>query len=147
MYCTGYTNFLNMTHLGEDKRSGIMRAVKSKGNRTTELQFISILREYHIKGWRRHYAILGNPDFVFVKQKIAVFVDGCFWHGHSCRNLTPSTNVRYWKLKIKRNKIRDVTVRNGLKKRGWGVCRIWECELRNERSVGKFMKYIICLMK
>ena len=72
-----------------------MRAVKSKGNKSTEAKLILYFKSQHIAGWQRHYNIIGKPDFVFLKNRISVFVDGCFWHGHSCRNLNPSQNKEY----------------------------------------------------
>jgi DNA mismatch endonuclease (patch repair protein) len=72
----------------------------------------------------------GKPDFVFPKKKIALFADGCFWHGHDCRGLKPASNVEYWTAKIARNKKRDKEVAKELKKKGWIVARIWECEIK-----------------
>ena len=68
------------------KRSEIMRKVKSQKNKSTELRLIDILKQNGITGWKRKYPVTGHPDFVFLKEKVAVFVDGCFWHGHDCRN-------------------------------------------------------------
>jgi DNA mismatch endonuclease Vsr len=62
------------------ERSRIMSRVKSKNNKSTELGFISIIKEKNIIGWRRNYPLIGKPDFVFPKQRIAIFIDGCFWH-------------------------------------------------------------------
>lgn len=107
-----------------------MRAVKAKGNKSTELKLIELFKSYHITGWRRNYKIIGKPDFVFPKLKIALFADGCFWHGHDCRNLTPSDNSEYWEKKIARNKERDIAVTNTLSKKGWQVVRVWECEIK-----------------
>lgn len=112
------------------QRSEIMRAVKSKGNKSTEVKLIEIFKSHHITGWRRNIKLIGNPDFVFPKKRIALFADGCFWHGHDCRTVTPSDNAEYWKKKIKRNKIRDVAVTNELVQKGWKVVRIWECEIK-----------------
>lgn len=118
------------------KRSDIMRKVKSNKNKSTELKLISFFKMYFIKGWRRNYKIKGKPDFVFLDKKIAVFTDGCFWHGHNCRNLTPQDNSKYWKNKIRNNKIRDRKVNRYLRNLGWQVVRIWECELKDKnRSV------------
>ena len=114
-----------------EERSRIMKAVKSKGNKSTELKLIELFKRYMIKGWRRGYEIVGNPDFVFCKYRVAVFVDGCFWHGHNCRNLKPLQNEVYWYNKIMKNKSRDELVNQNLKRRGWRVFRIWECELKN----------------
>ena len=75
------------------KRSQIMQQVRSKNNKTTELKLIQIFKDSHITGWKRNYPVKGHPDFVFLNKKIAVFVDGCFWHGHNCRNTQPSNNA------------------------------------------------------
>ena len=112
-----------------EKRSDIMRAVKSKGNRTTELRLIEIFKKNGFKGWRRGSKLIGRPDFVFPAQKIAVFVDGCFWHGHACRNTRPRTNEEYWRQKRKRNALRDKEITERFESRGWLVLRLWECEL------------------
>jgi len=117
----------------KEKRSSIMRSVRSSNNRSTELKLIKYFKQYSIKGWRRSYPIKGNPDFVFLKQRLAVFVDGCFWHGHDCRNTKPKTNFDYWKNKISNNKKRDEEVNNYLINRKWVVVRIWECELKKDR--------------
>lgn len=114
------------------ERSRIMGSVKSKGNKSTELKLIKIFKGNAIKGWRRNYKLFGNPDFVFTKKRIAVFVDGCFWHGHNCRNTTPRTNAEYWKTKISRNKERDNLVTSELSNRQWTVIRVWECELKGD---------------
>ena len=92
------------------QRSEIMKAVKSKGNKSTEIKLIEIFRLHHITGWRRNSNLAGHPDFIFPKNQIAVFADGCFWHGHNCRNVTPSENAEYWQNKIKRNKARDKAI-------------------------------------
>lgn len=111
------------------KRSEIMSRVHSNGNISTELRLIQIFKEYGITGWRRHYPVKGHPDFVFIKCKIAVFVDGCFWHGHNCRNTTPASNSEYWAKKRNKNIKRDEEVTALFEQRGWKVIRIWECEL------------------
>lgn len=116
----------------KEKRSEIMRAIKSSGNKSTEKKLMSFFKKYNLKGWRRNYNIIGKPDFVFLKMKIAIFTDGCFWHGHNCRNTKPKDNRDYWKNKIKKNIERDQNVTERLTKKGWTVIRIWECELKNE---------------
>ncbi len=119
----------------KEKRSQIMRQVKSSRNKSTELKLIQYFKSHKIIGWRRNYKIFGNPDFVFVTQKTAIFVDGCFWHGHNCRNTKPKANKEYWDNKIRRNIQRDELVTEYLKIKGWNVIRIWECELKNEKVV------------
>jgi len=118
---------------GKEKRSAIMRNVKSKGNKSTELALIEIFHTQGITGWRRNYPVKGHPDFVFLEKKIAIFVDGCFWHGHSCRNTYPKENEEFWSKKIGGNIKHDMAVTNDFEKRGWTVIRIWECELRNKK--------------
>jgi len=115
----------------DEDRSEIMRKVKSNRNKSTELKLIQFFKENRIKGWRRNFKLYGKPDFVFPKQRLAIFVDGCFWHGHDCRNTKPKDNSDYWETKINRNKKRDVQVTDTLMKKNWTVIRIWECELRN----------------
>ena len=113
-----------------NQRSEIMRAVKSRGNKSTELKLIEIFKKSKIKGWRRNSKTFGKPDFIFPREKVAVFVDGCFWHGHDCRNTKPSDNADYWRKKIERNKTRDKSVNETLTERGWKVLRIWECQVK-----------------
>ena len=116
----------------KQQRSQIMRKVKSSGNKSTEIRLISVFKENNISGWRRNYAVKGHPDFVFLKMKIAVFVDGCFWHGHDCRNTTPSDNKESWDRKRQRNIQHDREVTAIFEARGWTVIRIWECELKKK---------------
>lgn len=116
----------------KSKRSQIMRANKRKGNKSTELKMIEIFKTNGIKGWRRNYTLFGSPDFVFLKKRIAVFTDGCFWHGHACRNTKPSSNKEYWDKKIESNKRHDKKVNETLKAKSWNVIRVWECELKKE---------------
>ena len=114
----------------KNQRSQIMRAVKSGGNKSTELKLIELFRKSKITGWRRNFKLFGKPDLTFPKQRIAVFVDGCFWHGHNCRNTNPANNADYWRTKIARNKERDLLVVRTLKEKGWHVIRIWECQIK-----------------
>ncbi len=118
----------------KQQRSQIMRKVKSSGNKSTEIRLISVFKENNISGWRRNYAVKGHPDFVFLKMKIAFFVDGCFWHGHDCRNTTPSDNKEYWDRKRQRNIQHDREVTAIFEARGWTVIRIWECELKKKNA-------------
>ena len=115
------------------KRSQIMQQVRSKNNKTTELKLIQIFKDSHITGWKRNYPVKGHPDFVFLNKKIAVFVDGCFWHGHNCRNTQPSNNAEYWRKKQERNIRHDLEITALFEQRGWIVIRIWECELKKKR--------------
>ena len=116
----------------KEKRSAVMKAVKSRNTKTTELKMIQIFKELHITGWRRTCPLVGKPDFVFPQKRIVIFVDGCFWHGHDCRNVTPSDNADFWNAKRKYNKQHDAAVTEKLKQKNWTVIRIWECELKKK---------------
>ncbi len=120
------------------QRSKNMASIRSVGNKSTEMALISLMRANKITGWRRHSKIVtGQPDFIFLKQKIAVFVDGCFWHGCPKCSLKSKSNNEYWDQKIIRNKTRDRAVSNDLKKLGWRVVRIWEHDIKNTSKVLK----------
>ena len=115
------------------KRSQIMSKVRSTGNASTELKLIAEFKERKITGWRRKSKIFGHPDFLFPKLRVAVFVDGCFWHGHDCRNTKPKDNADYWRAKIERNQRRDRAATERLTALGYRVVRIWECEFQKKR--------------
>lgn len=113
--------------ISKKQRSKNMALIKSIGNKSTEMALISLMRENKITGWRRNNkTVAGRPDFIFPKKKLAVFVDGCYWHGCSKCKLRPKSNNEYWDKKINRNKERDREVNKELKKSKWKVVRIWE---------------------
>ena len=116
----------------KEKRSSIMSGVRSSGNKSTELKLIEYFSSNGITGWRRKYKVKGHPDFVFLDRKIAIFVDGCFWHGHDCRNTRPADNAEFWSKKRQRNIEHDKEITELFEKRGWTVIRIWECELKKK---------------
>lgn len=118
----------------KEKRSQIMRSVKSRNTKSTELTLINLFKEYRITGWKRTYPVKGHPDFVFLDKKVAIFVDGCFWHGHDCRNTRPADNAEYWQKKRERNIKRDKATTEAFEKRGWTVLRIWECDLKKKNQ-------------
>ncbi len=108
-----------------------MAAVRGWGNQTTEWRLRARLVSSGISGWRVNVSnVPGKPDFVFDRIGLAVFVDGCFWHGcQRCRNI-PAANRMFWTRKITTNKNRDRQVTRLLKGLGWRVIRLWEHELR-----------------
>ena len=127
----------------KEQRSLVMRQVKSTKNKSTELKLIAFFKANNIKGWRRNYKLFGKPDFTFLKHRIVVFVDGCFWHGHDCRNTRPSDNAEYWAKKRERNIFRDKLVIQTLENKHWKVIRIWECELKNIDLLSAKLKDLI----
>ncbi len=129
----------------KEKRSEIMSVIHSKGNKSTELKIIQFFKENNINGWRRNYNVKGHPDFIFLKRKIAIFVDGCFWHGHDCRNTRPADNSDYWQNKRDRNVKHDKEITALFESRGWTVIRIWECELKKSNA-SQLMKKLNILL-
>ncbi len=115
------------------KRSEVMSRIRSKGNAKTELRLLAMLRSEGITGWRRHAQLPGNPDFVFRRCRLVIFVDGCFWHGCPRCYRRPASNRRYWDAKVIHNRARDRTVTRELRRAGWNVLRIWEHALKNPK--------------
>ncbi len=139
-----YTSLFNMTDVfNSRKRSAVMAAIRSKGNLSTELRLVSLLRANKIFGWRRHQHLPGKPDFLFSKHRLAIFVDGCFWHGCArCRTI-PVGNRSFWLKKITQNRKRDNSITKVLKASGWTVLRLWEHELRNgQRAITRIQRAI-----
>ncbi len=138
------------------KRSDVMSRIRSRGNQATELALVRVFRANGITGWRRHLQIriaergtrngrgaraAGSsvrtphsalrifsvrPDFVFPKARLAVFVDGCFWHGCPRHGTRPKGNAAFWRRKFAANRARDRRVNRALRRAGWRVLRIWE---------------------
>lgn len=88
-----------------------------------------LFRKHRVTGWRRNQPVFGKPDFVFVMHRIAVFVDGCFWHACPKHSNMPANNRPFWKKKLTANKARDLAVNKALRQAGWRVIRVWEHEL------------------
>jgi DNA mismatch endonuclease (patch repair protein) len=122
------------------KRSQVMAAIRSRGNKDTELILVAVLRSNRITGWRRHPMMTGRPDFVFRRERVAVFVDGCFWHGCPVHCRMPKSRVGFWRKKITGNQARDRRVSRALRKGGWAVIRIWEHALAYPDSVARKVK-------
>ena len=125
-----------MDVFSKEKRSSVMAAIRPRGNRSTEMTFAALLRCARLRGWTLHSSdIAGKPDFYFRKRRIAVFVDGCFWHGCPKCFQAPRQNATFWRLKIGRNRTRDRKVGRLLRRDGIRVIRIWEhdVEARSRR--------------
>lgn len=120
-----------------------MAAVKSGGNKSTERIFRAMLVSRGIKKWRMNVTELpGKPDFLFWKKKIAVFIDGCFWHGCPRCYRRPKSSIKYWDNKITQNVKRDRRNNQLLKAKGWIVLRIWEHELKSKKFMQKFIQIL-----
>jgi DNA mismatch endonuclease (patch repair protein) len=125
------------------ERSRIMGRIRSNGNYSTEVRFIRMMRHYGIAGWRRRSKLPGRPDFIFTKRKVAVFIDGDFWHGNPRTFRLPKSNCEYWEKKILGNRERDKEINRQLKRFGWRVLRIWESSLSDEEAVIGKLKLLI----
>jgi DNA mismatch endonuclease Vsr len=123
-------------NLRPDDRRRTMQAVKGKGTKL-EKCFFATLVGMGLTGWKKNVqTITGKPDVVFPVQRVAIFIDGCFWHGCGyCRRKLPQTNVDYWNRKIRRNISLARTYKRKLRREGWTVLRIWEHELTNKTKV------------
>ena len=124
-----------------------MQAIRSRGNRSTEWRLRAVLVQRAIRGWNLHPRnVIGGPDFFFQVEKLAVFVDGCFWHGCPRCGHIPKTSVSYWQKKIAGNRDRDQHITRSLKRAGCKVIRIWECEMRSDprRCAERIMAVLHC---
>jgi DNA mismatch endonuclease (patch repair protein) len=122
------------------ERSALMAKVRGRGNLTTEQALAKLLRAEGWSGWRRQQVVRGRaaggerfqlrPDFVFPVRRLAVFVDGCFWHGCPRHGTRPRGNAAFWRAKFRRNRARDRRDTRRLRRAGWRVLRLWEHELK-----------------
>lgn len=112
-------------------RSRMMSGIRGK-NTKPELIVRSHLHRSGLR-FRLHKNLPGRPDLVFPKYGAAVFVNGCFWHGHDCGAFRiPKTRSDFWEAKIMGNRARDARVNLELRRLGWRTFTVWECELRNQ---------------
>ena len=131
-----------MDHVSKNIRSKIMAAIHSRGNTTTELPLAKLLWAANLRGYRKHWPVRGKPDFAWPGRKVAVFVDGCFWHGCRCKYL-PRTNTKFWRNKIETNKRRDGRVAQSLRRDGWIVVRVKECAVRKPSTLARIRDAVL----
>jgi DNA mismatch endonuclease (patch repair protein) len=127
------------------KRSAVMSRIRGRGNKDTELRLIALFRSHGISGWRRNRKLGGSPDFVFPRERLVVFVDGCFWHGCPRHATWPKQNAEFWRVKILGNRRRDRAANRLLKKAGWRVLRIWEHALTRKhaaRTIARLRRHL-----
>jgi DNA mismatch endonuclease, patch repair protein len=125
-------------NLSPADRRRTMQAVKGKGTRI-ERRLFAMLAGMGFSGWKQNVAeITGKPDVAFLDLQVALFVDGCFWHGCPvCKRPLPVTNREYWERKIGRNVERAKSQNRELRQTGWTVLRIWEHEMKDTLKVKK----------
>ena len=131
-----------MDNVSKEKRSQTMRSVRSSDT-GPERTVRTLLRRLGHTGYRLNRKdIAGKPDIAFIGKKLAIFVHGCFWHGHDCRsgNNIPRSNRDYWLPKLARNKERDQKNEKNLASQGWSILTIWECEIKNEELLLEKLK-------
>lgn len=131
----------------EDRRK-TMQAVKGKGTRL-EIRLFSILARMGLKGWKKNVdSIIGKPDAAFLNQRVAIFIDGCFWHGcRHCRRKLPQTNRKYWKSKIERNVALAKSHNRRLRADGWSVIRIWEHDIDGTKNIQRIKNKILRFLR
>lgn len=124
-----------------EQRSAVMRKVKGKDT-SAEMKVRRILTRLGLR-YRLHRKDLpGSPDVAMPGRRTAVFVHGCFWHGHDCKRgaRAPKANADYWIAKIARNKARDAASTAALTAMGWTPITVWECELKDEAAVAERLR-------
>lgn len=127
------------------KRSAIMRSIGRSATQP-ELVVRELVKRTGYRGYRFNLpSVLGKPDICWKGRKIAIFVHGCFWHGHDCQHgkRVPSSNIEYWSNKLARNVERDKQHHQMLLKQGWRLIVIWECQLTNDKKVSQRIKHFM----
>ncbi len=118
-----------MDKISKETRSRNMSLIRAK-NTQPELLIRKELYKLGLR-YRIHYSLPGKPDITFLSKKLAIFVHGCFWHGHGCKvDHIPGSNKKFWSTKIINNKERDIKNSEELNKLGWKIITAWECEIR-----------------
>ena len=125
-------------------RSKIMSSIKGKHNKSTEIKLRMALVKAGVKGWVLHPSdLFGKPDIFFAEKKLAIFVDGCFWHGcDSCGHI-PKTRSIFWRAKFERNQARAKVVKSKLRKKSIKVLRVWEHVLKSPSQTQRLIKAIL----
>jgi len=120
------------------ERSAIMAAVKNR-NTAPELHVKRLLRSMRIRYSSTALSLPGKPDILFKEMRAVIFVNGCFWHGHKAcpRGALPASNVDFWTRKISANRARDARQESALRRMGYRVMHVWECELADEAKVAR----------
>jgi len=140
--------FMMRDPLSKAERSALMGKVRNKGNKSTEQVVELRLSLENISGWVKHpSSVLGRPDFYFPEVKLAIFVDGCFWHSCPKCGRVPKSRVAFWTAKISENKRRDGRIRRQLRSSGFHVLRIWEHELERTFWICRLKRMLARLLR
>lgn len=132
-----------MDTFSREQRSAVMRQVRGKDTKPE----LIIRKMLHALGYRYRLHVPdlpGRPDLVFPGRKKVVFINGCYWHGHHCEAATlPASNRAYWKAKQERNAARDRRSARALRRAGWSVLTVWECEMKKlERVEARLVRFL-----
>ena len=130
-----------MDNLSPLRRSENMRQIRSKGT-APEIAVRTALWKLGYRGYRLSCPCLtGKPDIIFNRRKLVIFVHGCFWHSHNCREgkRKPKSNREYWLPKLESNRRRDIKVKRYLRREGWKVLTVWECQTQNPKRISAFL--------
>lgn len=127
-----------------EKRSAVMRRVKGRDT-TPELKVRKALTALGARYRLNRKDLPGSPDVVLPGRKLAIFVHGCFWHGHGCArgSRVPKANRDYWVAKVDRNRARDTAASEALQAKGWRVETIWECDLKDNAALHERLKSLL----
>lgn len=127
-----------------EKRSAVMRRVKGKDT-SPELKVRKALTRLGARYRLNRKDLPGTPDIVLPGRRLAIFVHGCFWHGHDCARgaRVPKANRDYWLAKVGRNRVRDARSAAALADLGWRVETIWECDLKDGTALGVRLKTLL----
>ena len=129
-----------MDVVSKKKRSYMMSRIRSVDTKP-ELFVRKMLRLLNVPLRFHEKKLPGKPDIAIIKKKVAIFVNGCFWHNHNCKNgKMPASNKKFWKKKLENNVRRDRLSESRLRRKGWRVYKVWECRL--EAGAKRIMKRI-----
>jgi DNA mismatch endonuclease (patch repair protein) len=128
-----------MDRVSPQVRSKIMASVRTVGG-GPERKMEALLRDNGIRGFKKQWDVAGRPDFAWPKKRVALFVDGCYWHGCPRCDRPSKSNRSFWKSKIVSNRRRDLRVGRKLRSEGWRVLRVWECRLNEERTLSRIVR-------
>lgn len=131
-----------MDRVSTQIRSKIMASVRSAGNRSTEQAMAKILRRAGLVGYRKQWPAPGKPDFAWPGRRVALFVDGCFWHGCPRCDRPSKSNLAFWQAKIEANIRRDKRVSQSLRRVGWSVLRVWECKVADASTLSRIRRIL-----